>query len=359
MIYLDYAGHTPPCEAALAAFCRAEREFGNAHARHAHGRGAAAALARITAGIAALVGAKADEIVYTSGAGEGNFRAITGLARAYRHVGRHVLTTAFAHPSEGSALAALAEQGYEVGQVRICPDGKLDLTHLAGAIRPDTVLFCVSAVDSELGVVQNLGEIAAVMRAHPQVHWHIDAAQAMGKVALPDFSALGASTMVFSSHKFYGVGGSGVLLRRSGVMLEGAYDGGTPALGLAAACYAALEVALREQATRTAQVAQLKETIVAALAQNPRVRINSPAGSSPHMLNLSIDGMRGTAVRDTLNAQGVCVSVKAACATENSPSRAVQAISDKKNALLSWRVSLSHLTTAQEIKAFLEILNKL
>ena len=383
MIYLDYASHTPPCQAALDAFIQAEKNAtGNANARHTAGLTARQASARATRGICLLMGADTADVLAVSGAGEGNHRAIMGLAQAYRHRGRHIVSTCYAHPSENAALAALTEQGFEISHVRIDRDGVINLAHLNETLRNDTILFCVSAVDSELGVVQPLEEIATIMRAFPHCHLHIDAAQAVGKVPLLSFDALGAATMTFSAHKFYGVGGSGVLLRRKGIILDGTYDGGTPAIGLLASCHAALEEALREMPARTAYVTRLHATLADVLAQYPAVRFNSPgkinatthnaiadngdtsdanmphitsSPFNPYILNLSVDGVRGTAFRDALDRHGVCVSVKAACATDHTPSRPVQAISDKKNALSSWRISLSHLTTPQELDAFLHI----
>ena len=349
----------------MAAFIHAEKNAtANANAHHTAGQTARQVWERASCGIAALMGAGDADVLAVSGAGEGNHRAIMGLAQAYRHHGRHILSTCYAHPSENAALAALTEQGYEVGHVRVGQDGVIDLAHLTQVLRTDTILFCVSAVDSELGVAQPLEKIADIVRAFPQCHLHIDAAQAVGKVPLPSFDALGAATMTFSAHKFYGVGGSGVLLRRKGIVLDGDYTGGTPAIGLLASCHAALEEALRELPTRTAHVMRLHKKLIDALAKYPNVRFNTPLHTStpspvnnPYILNLSVGGIRGTAFRDAFDRHGVCVSVKAACATDHTPSRPVQAISDKKNALSSWRISLSHLTTPEEIDAFLHIYN--
>jgi len=355
MIYLDYASHMPPSKVALEAFFDGETRFAaNANARHPAGLTAREEYERAKTGIAGLLGAKPDEVQFTSGASEGNNLAIKGITRAYPHVGRHVLSTPLAHPSESGALAALTEQGYEVGLLRVKPDGKIDLSHLKTVLRKDTVLVCVSAVDSELGVIQPLDGIVETMKAFPRCHLHIDAAQAVGKVDIPLFSALNASTLAISAHKFGGVGGCGVLLKRGDVVLEPfVHGGGTPALGLAASCYAALEEALRLRGERFDYVMKLRTRVVDALSAFPRVRVNSPANASPYILNISIDGLRGTAVRDALNHNGIYISVKSACATDNSPSRPVLAISDKKNALASWRVSFSYLTTEADIDGFL------
>ena len=363
-IYLDYASHTPASSAVLEAFCDAERRFaGNPLATHQAGREAGQELARHTAAIAAMLGVAPGEIIFTSGASEANNLAIKGIARAYGYKGRHILSTCLEHPSVSGTLAALQDTGYEIELLRILPDGTIDIAHLETAIRPDTILVCVSAVDSELGVIQPLREISRIVDKHPHCHLHIDAAQAMGKIPVDMY---GASTMCFSPHKFYGLSGSGVLVRRDGVVLEplihgggaGIFRGGTPALGLAAACHKALEIALANQEGWLANVESLQRYLVDKLAQYPLVRVNSPAGGSPYILNISVKGVKAAVFTAELSKCGVCVSIKSACATDSAPSRPVMAVSrDKQNALSSWRISLSHMTKKKEMDGFLQAFN--
>ena len=360
-IYLDYASHTPASQAALEAFCEAERNFqSNPASTHKSGRMAGEELSRITQAIADLVQAKPTEIIFTSGASEANNLAIKGIARAYGYQGRHILSTCLEHPSVSGTLAALQDAGYELELLRILPNGTIDLEHLKSAIRQDTILICISAVDSELGAIQPLAEISKVVDACPNCHLHIDAAQAMGKLPV---NMHGASTMCFSPHKFYGLTGSGVLIKREGVVLEplihggGAnlYRSGTPALGLAAACHTALTQALNNQDIWLAKVAGLREYVIKNLSKYPLVRINSPADGSPYILNLSIKGVKATLFTSELDKHGVCISIKSACSTDNAPSRPVMAVSrDKQNALSSWRVSFSHMTETSEIDRFLQ-----
>jgi len=362
MIYFDYASHTPACEAVLTTFCQAERKFiGNPMSAHQAGRMAGEEMWRITKEIAALINVKPSEIIFTSGATEANNLAIKGIARAYGYQGRHILSTCLEHPSVGGSLATLQEEGYEIELLKILPNGTIDLVHLEKVIRPDTVLICVSAVDSELGAIQPLAEISKIISLHPQCHLHIDAAQAMGK--LP-FDMYTASTMCFSPHKFYGLCGSGVLVKREGVVLEplihggsaSIYRSGTPALGLIAACYKALDLALANQGNRIAKVRQLRDYTLMRLQQYPLVCINSPIDGSPYILNLSVKGVKATDFTKMLYAHGVCVSIKSACSIDKSPSRPVMAVTnDKKNAQSSWRISFSHLTEMPEIEAFMSI----
>ena len=360
-IYLDYASHTPASEAVLHAYCEAEKIFvGNPMSTHAAGREAGQELSRITKSIADLLQVTPDEIIFTSGASEANNLAIKGIARAYGYKGRHILSTCLEHPSVSAALAALQDTGYVIELVRILPNGTIDLRHLESAIRPDTILLCTSAIDSELGAIQPIAEISNLVEKHPNCHLHIDAAQAMGKLPI---SMHNSSTLCFSPHKFYGLVGSGVLVKRDGVVLEplihggGAniYRSGTPALGLAAACHTALAHALENQDEWLAKVTKLHEYVINGLSSYPLVRINSPANSSPYIINLSVKGVKATTFTAELDKRGVCVSIKSACSTDNTPSRPVMAVSrDKQNALSSWRISLSHMTEIWELEAFLQ-----
>jgi len=362
MINLDYASHTPVDVRVLAEFCRVEREYpGNVMAAHAMGKKARAEMERVTCGIASLLDIKPQEIIFTSGASEANNLAIKGIAKAYQHVGKHILSTCLEHPSVSGTLSALAQQGYEIELLKILPDGTIDFEHLRTAIRRDTVLMCVSAVDSELGAIQPIAEITEILKVHPHCHLHIDAAQAIGKIPA---DITGASTFCFSPHKFYGLCGVGVLVKREGVVLEplihgGAsttiYRSGTPALSLAAASYTALDLAFKEMDERLKIVRLLRKYVLDAISAYPLVRINSPQTGSPYILNISVKGVKGTDFQAALDRYGICVSVKSACSTDRAPSRPVMAVTgDKKIALCSWRISLSHLTTMQEIDTFLD-----
>ena len=171
-------------------------------------------------------------------------------------------------------------------------------------------------------------------------------------------------TMSFTAHKFYGPNGIGALYKRRGLVIEpqisgGAsttiYRSGTPTLGLAVSLDAALTKALDEQDARTAHVQKLHDRLLAELQKYSLVRINSPAQAVPHILNVSVTGVKGTRFQQALSEQGVCVSVKSACSSDGMPSKAVFAVSrDRRNALSSWRISLSHLTTEEEIDGFLQ-----
>lgn len=361
MLYLDYSANTPVDEAVLQCFCDAERRHpGNANAHHQAGAAAKAAINEATRSIARCLGAPPAGIIYTSGASEANNLAVKGLAALGGAAGRHILSTPLEHSSVSGSLEALQKQGYEVELLDILPDGTVDLADLKQRLRPDTVLVAVTAVDSELGVVQPIAEIAELLKAYPNCHFHVDATQAVGKIPM-QFE--GMDTMSLTAHKFYGLNGIGVLVKRLGLalppLIHGGesttpYRSGTPTVALACSLALALEKATAELPARTAAVRSLNDRLRTELSRYPKVRINSPANAVPHILNLSVQGVKGTVFQRELDTRGVCVSVKSACSSDGLPSRAVLAVSqDRRNALSSWRISLSHLTTEEEATAFL------
>ena len=362
MIYLDYSANTPVDEQVLERFCAVERAcIGNANSHHQAGETAKAEIDHATQSIASLLGVQPAEIIYTSGASESNNFALKGLARLSRHVGKHIISTPLEHSSVSGTLTALQEQGYEIDLVDIRRDGTVDTEHLRELLRPDTIAVAVTMVDSELGVVQPIPEIAEILKAYPNCHLHVDATQAVGKIPV---SFEGVDTMSLTAHKFYGLNGIGLLLKRRGLALEPLihggesttiYRSGTPTVALASSLECALGLALNELPQRTEIATKHNATLRTALSAYPKVRINSPENAIPHILNLSVQNVKGTVFQRELNARGVCVSVKSACSSDGLPSRAVFAVSrDRRNALSSWRISLSHLTTDNEIRDFLE-----
>lgn len=362
MIYLDYSANTPVDARVLEQFCAVERRcIGNANSHHQAGSAAKAEIDAATIKIASLLGVQPAEIIYTSGASEANNFALKGLARLSRHAGRHIISTSLEHSSVSGTLTALQEQGYEIDLLDVKQDGTVDLEHLKDLLRPDTICVAVTLVDSELGVVQPVQEIAAILKAYPHCHLHVDATQAVGKIPV---SFEGVDTMSLTAHKFYGLNGIGLLIKRRNLALEPLihggesttiYRSGTPTVALASSLACALDFAVTDLPGRVGHVAKLNAELRAALSTYPLVRINSPEHAIPHVLNLSVRNVKGTVFQRELDAKGVCVSVKSACSSDGLPSRAVFAVSrDRRNALSSWRISLSHLTTEDEIKAFLQ-----
>lgn len=362
MIYLDYAANTPADEEVIRRFCETERAYiGNANSSHCAGAASKELLAQTTNSIARLLGVLPSGIIYTSGASESNNTAIKGIAAASKRIGKHIVSTPLEHSSVKACLDYLRDRGFEIDLVKIGKDGRIDLNDLLSLIRNDTVLVSVTAVDSELGVIQPIKEISDIVRTRPDCRLHVDATQAVGKIP---FSFDCADAVSFAPHKFYGLNGCGVLYKRRSVELEplvhggsGAtpYRSGTPPLALIASCETALRLACEKCGERFKVVEKYNWELREFFSGYPKVRINSPDGAVPYILNLSVDGVKGTAFQKKLNEHGICVSVKSACSTDGKPSSAVLAVSgSRKSALSSWRISLSHLTTEDELSEFKE-----
>ena len=248
MIYLDYSANTPSCEEVLLSFLDAERNYpGNANSDHTPGRQAKAEMARITSSVADMLGVRANEVIFTSGSSESNNTAIFGIT-AHKNKG-HIITTKLEHASVSEPIRILESRGFDVDYADIMPDGKVSPDSIEKLIRDDTVLVSVTAVDSELGTVQPIREISEVVKSHPGCVFHVDATQAVGKIP---FSLDGVDVSCCSPHKFYGICGVGIMIKKSHIRLEPLihggssttlYRSGTPALSLAASAEKALETA--------------------------------------------------------------------------------------------------------------------
>jgi len=362
MIYLDYAANTPVDERVLESFVNDTRRYpGNPNSSHPLGMEAKERMQELTDRLASLLNVTSEEIIFTSGASESNNLAIKGIARLNKNRGKHIISTCLEHSSVSGALSALQNEGFEIDLVDITEDGTVDLEHLCELMRKDTILVTIGYVDSELGVIQPVNEIGNIVRQYDNCVYHVDATQAVGKISF-DFEKMDLVT--FTPHKFYGLNGSGVLVRKQNVILEPLihggvsstlYRSGTPCVGLAASTVTALELALEELEKRNKIVAKHRETIERELRKYPLIRINSPENGTPHILNASIKGIKSLEWQNEMSRAGICISSKSACSVPGTPSRPVFAITrDKKNAMCSWRLSLSHLTTDEEVNEFLE-----
>ena len=362
MIYMDYAANTPVDYEVMNCFVEENNRYiANPNSSHRLGREAKARLGEITEHIAELLKVNASEIIYTSGASEANNLAIKGLVQAYKHNGRHIISTCLEHSSVSGALSYLQTVGYEIDLVDITKEGLVDLQHLKELLRKDTVLVSICYVDSELGVRQEISEIGKLLVDYPNCYFHTDATQAVGKIA---FSFEHVDCMTLAPHKFFGLNGCGILIKRKNVVLAPLihggtsttiYRSGTPALGLAASIEKALEISTLHLEKRYHYVMEMNLELRKTLANYKKVRINSTDHSVPHILNISVQGVKAGLFQEALAQEEIYVSIKSACSVVGSPSRPVYAVSkDKKNAMCSWRISISHLTTKEELNYFLE-----
>ncbi|MBP5280365.1 MAG: cysteine desulfurase [Erysipelotrichaceae bacterium] len=360
MVYLDYCANTPVDREILSYFSKIEEDFfGNANSAHEAGRKTAELIVKARDRIAEILDVLPEEVIFTSGASEANNTAIKGYCHARRHFGRHIITNPLEHPSVSAPLTYLSNNGYQVDMLRIGKDGKIDPDHLRSLLKEDTILLTLCAVDSELGTLQPIKEVIAILKDYPNCKLMVDATQAVGKT---DICLEGIDLWTCSAHKFYGLNGSGLLIKKKDVVLEPlihggssttVYRSGTPTAALDCALEKALSKAIESQPERYERVRQLNDRLRDFFAGYPEVKINSPKDAIPHILNLSVTGIKGNTIQQLLNEKGIYVSVKTACSVEGLPSRPVLAVTnDRKRALCSWRISLSHLLKDEEISEF-------
>lgn len=370
-IYLDYAANTPVDDRVLKVFCKETKKyFANPNSTHELGKIVNKRIEDASVNINSLLTKNTNmdedmEIIYTSGASESNNLAIKGVATAYKENGKHIISTFIEHSSVSGPLTYLKEMGYEIDIVNINSDGTVDLEHLKKLIRNDTILVSICYVDSETGTVQPISEIASIVNEYPNCYLHVDATQAIGKIKV-DFSNIDLIT--FAPHKFYGLNGFGALLKKKEVVLEplingGAsttiYRSGTPVVAQICALEEALSEAFEEFDKRQEYVKNINDKLRPKLEQYKDVKINTVSSENPYILNLGVSGVKATEFKNKLEEYGVCISIKSACSVTITPSRVVIAMThDRKRALSSFRISLSHLTKESEIERFLEIFDE-
>ncbi|MGF1606508.1 MAG: cysteine desulfurase family protein [Rhodothalassiaceae bacterium] len=359
-IYMDYQATTPTdprvVEAMLPYFTE---RFGNPHsAAHRYGWEAEAAVAKARGQIAGLIGAEADEILFTSGATEANNLAVKGVAEAFHGRKQHLITVTTEHKCLVEAAQALAQRGWRVDFLPVAPDGRIDLDQLADRIAEDTALVSVMMVNNEIGVIQDIAAIGQLCRQRG-VLVHTDAAQAVGKLDL-DLSRLPVDLLSLSAHKMYGPKGIGALYHRRRVPLRPQMHGGgqeqglrsgtlaTPlCAGFGAAAALCAEQGAAERERLATQMARFRERLTAAL---PDLIIN---GSLTHRwvgnLNCSFPGLDGD--RLLADLRGLAVSSGAACASAvQGPSYVLQALGrSEAQVKAALRFGIGRFTTDDEI----------
>lgn len=361
-IYLDYAATSPVDPRVVDAMVPWLRErFGNpASSTHPWGWEAREAVENARAQVAALIGADRQEIVWTSGATECDNLALKGAAEAAQARGRHLITVATEHKAVLDTMDALERAGYTVTYLPVAADGLVDPAAFEAALRPDTTLASVMLVNNEIGVIQDIAALGALCRARGIV-FHVDAAQATGKVAI-DVHALPVDLMSLASHKTYGPKGIGALYvcRRPRAHLVAQMHGGGHEGGLRSGTLAthqivgmgkAYELARREFAQDSAAARALHARFLAQLETIPGFHLNGhPTQRVPQNLNVRFDGVGGEALMLALQ-DVVAISSGSACTSANpEPSYVLRALGlNDVQASGSLRMTFGRFTTADEI----------
>ena len=359
MIYLDYSATTPVNEEVLNSYIEATKKMvGNPNSLHKLGIEAKSLIDAATRQIANILKVKPNEIIYTSGASESNNTAIKGICLKYQNRGKHIITTHLEHSSIIEPLNYLKRQGFEVEYVNITENGMVDIEDLKKKIRDDTILVTIASINSEVGIVQPIKDIAALLKKYPKVYFHSDITQSLGKEKV-DLTDVDLAS--FSAQKFYGMKGIGGLVKKENVVIEPLIHGGksttkdrsgTPSTALIVSMAKALRLAYENLEEKQKYVKELNIFLRNELEKN-EITINSPEVAIPNILNISLENIKPETVLHALEEKEIYISTKTACATNDS-SDAVYAITkDEEKAKHSLRISLSYLTTKKELEIFI------
>ena len=355
MVYLDYSATTKIDKEVMESFIKANEYSGNPNSLHKLGIEAKNLIDASTNQIAKILNVKANEIIYTSGASESNNLAIKGLNKI-----KHIITTDLEHSSIYAPLNYLMDEGVDVSFVKL-NNGLVDMNDLKNLIDDRKTLVTISAVNSETGVKQNIEEISALLKQYDNVIFHTDMTQAVGKV---NINTENVDMFSFSAHKFFGIKGIGVLVKKENIKLTPlihggksttAYRSGTPATGLIVSLAKALRLISESLNNDYNYVLSLNEYLKDNLKKYDKVMINSNEYSIPHILNISVDGIKPETLLHALEENEIYISTQSACAKGNAPSKAVMAVTnDIKRSSSSVRISLSKKTTKEELNIFLK-----
>jgi len=374
--YLDNAATTAVFPEVREVMVRVmEEDFGNPSSKHTKGLAAEQYIKNAREEIARVMKCQPREIIFTSGGTEANNMALIGTAMANRRAGKHIITTRIEHASVHEPLAYLEEMGYEVTYLPVGEDGRVTLEEIEQALRADTFLVSVMYVNNEVGSVQPIGEIGAMLhRKNPKIIFHVDGIQAFGKIKLCP-GKLGADLLSVSGHKFHGPKGIGFLYVRDGVKIRPILYGGGQQRGMRsgtenvpgiAGLGAAVQMIFQENQRKREHLFSLKRQLVKGLEELEGVSVHALEGipleeTAPHIVSAGFEGIRSEVMLHALAQEGVYVSSGSACSSNHPElSGTLQAIGVKQELLDSaLRFSFSVNTREEEVAYALEAVGKL
>lgn len=366
MIYFDNSATTKPYPEALATYTEvATRIWGNPSSLHNLGSQATRILEASRKQIAELIGKKADEIYFTSGGTEGDNWILKGVAFEKAPYGKHIIVSDIEHPAIKESAAWLKTQGFEVDYAPVDARGFVKVDALANLLRPDTTLVSVMAVNNEIGSIQPIHDIAALLEDRPTVSFHVDAVQALAKVATEVYLPERVDFATFSSHKFHGLRGVGFVYIKEGKKITPLLTGGgqekemrstTENVAGIAATAKALRLAMENQEAFASKTQLMKEVIRKELANYPDVTIFSGEDHfAPHILTFGIKGVRGEVVVHAFEEFDIYISTTSACSSKaGKPAGTLIAMGvDKSIAQTAVRLSLDIENDMSQVEQFL------
>ena len=364
MIYLDYSATTPVSFDVLESYNRATREYiGNVNSIHSLGNKSRNLYNDATNQIASLLNIKENEVIYTSGATEANNMALIGVALANKKNGNHIIVSKLEHPSIYEICSYLEGLGFKISYVDNTPDGLIDVNDLKKKMSKDTILVSICAVNSEIGVRQPLKTIKQIIKKENQnTFLHSDMTQAIGKTTV---NMLDVDLASLSAHKFFGPKGIGMLYKNEKVNIVPLIHGtgktnnlrpGTPMLPLVVALSKALRIALNDLNKKELYIKKMSDRVIDEISKfNKDILINHNNYCIPQIVNISLmNNIKPESFIHAMDKHEIYLSTNTACSSGNLSTSVMALYNDTKRATSTIRISISSITTNEEIDTFLE-----
>ncbi len=366
MIYFDNSATTPIDPKALDSYMQTSRRiFGNPSSLHDLGTQADRLLQQSRHRIAELLGVSNEEIFFTSGGTEGDNWVIKGTAIEKQAFGKHMILSSIEHPAVRESAEQLAKLGFDVDYAPVDAKGFVDVAALEKMIRKDTILVSVMAVNNEIGSIQPIKVISQILENYPKIHFHVDAVQAITKVANVEWLTPRVDFAVFSAHKFHGPRGVGFIYKKKGRKLASFMAGGGQETGLRSgtenlpaivAMAKALRLAFEKHGAYPDHIAHLKAALVESLQTFDGVHLFSKGDQfASHILCFALAGIRGEVMVHALEEKQIFVSTTSACSSKkaavSSTLRAMEVPKDLATSAV--RISLDDSNTMAEVEQFL------
>lgn len=366
-IYLDSASTTCVSDEIIQDVNKLLKEYyGNADSIHALGQRVSSLVEASREQIAKYLGVLPHEVLFTSGGTESNVSAIKGIAFSDMSK-KHIITSNIEHSSVDETLTQLEEVfGYEIERLPVNSAGIVEVEKLKKALRDDTILVSIMAVNNEIGSVFPISEYAQTIKKYSDAYFHVDGVQAFIK---EDISLKQVDAFSISAHKINGLKGSGVLVKKSNVPFVPLMSGGQQESGLrggtlntiAAIVFAkTIRLAKTNHQNNYEKIKKMQARLISAFEDNPRIKINSPKNGTPYIFNMSIKGIKSEIMMNALSRHSIYVSARSTCHSQsNDPSHVLKAIGcSDEEALNSIRVSLHDGLKMCEIEKFIEIVQE-
>lgn len=368
MIYFDNSATTIPYPEVLRTYQEvASKIYGNPSSLHRLGTNASRILKASRQQIAELLNCQESEIYFTSGGTESDNWALKGTAFEKSAFGKHIIVSEIEHPAIKETAKWLASQGFDISYAPVNNKGFVDLEKLGALIRQDTILVSIMAVNNEIGAIQPIKAISQLLADKPGVTFHVDAVQAIGKVALEEFMTERVDLASFSGHKFHSVRGVGILYKKSGKHITPLLHGGgqendqrstTENLAAIASMAKALRMTREKEEASNQRIAKMKGLIYQALLTYNDVQIFSGQESfAPNILTFGIKGVRGEVLVHAFEDHDIYISTTSACSSKaGKPAGTLIAMGvPVKDAQTAVRISLDDDNNMAEIEQFLTI----